>query len=99
MRCLRIVCRLVRRQMSCKRAWPLRCWTHDVLAALESRPGDPQLLHLVDQRSAFQAKFETHYADPQDAEAGDRPAGSPKRRERHGSSTAGATLFCTTSVV
>ncbi len=35
----------------------LRCWPHHILAALEPRPGNPQLQHLVDQRSALQAKF------------------------------------------
>src|ERR1700682_573018 len=43
--------------MSCKRAWLLWCWLYHILAALETRPGNTQLLRLVDQRSACQSKF------------------------------------------
>ena len=35
----------------------LQCAPHHILAALKTGPGDPQLLHLVDQGSALQAKF------------------------------------------
>ncbi len=35
----------------------LRRSPHNILVALQTRPGNPQLMHLVDQRSALQAKF------------------------------------------
>jgi hypothetical protein len=37
--------------------WLLQCWVIYILTALQNRSGNPQLLHLVDQCSALQAKF------------------------------------------
>ena len=58
------------------------------------------------ERCSNQTWFETHYADPQDAEARDRPARSSKQREYDGARTAGIRFspqsqqrskpFCTT---
>jgi len=61
--------------------------------------GNSRLDNRRPERRSRQTWFETHYADPQDAEARHRSAGSPKRRERHGPSTAGARLLYKTSVV
>jgi len=61
--------------------------------------GNSRLDNRRSERRRRQTRPETHYADPQDAEAGYCPAGSPKQREHHGSSTAGARLLCKTSVV
>jgi hypothetical protein len=35
----------------------LSCWAHNILAAVRTRPANPEPLHFVDQRSPPHAKF------------------------------------------
>jgi hypothetical protein len=56
-------------------------------------PGRSRLGDRRPERRSCQTWFETHYADPQDAEARDRPARSSKKRGYGGASTTGLRIL------